>query len=385
MLKCRLIGWVVLTLVISAEAQNTEQVPKNMPEHNGQFSAWTLYNPDNPVPLLAGSRYIPQLNYAISLNKNNKIDFEVSANIFGNIGYRSIDSISTHGGIRTYRAWGRYSSKQLEVRIGLQKINFGSATMLRPLRWFDQVDPRDPLLLTNGVWGVLGRYYFLNNTNIWLWCLYSNHSVKGIEFLTTKKGYPEFGGRVQYPVSSGEAGLSFHHRMADSRNLNNTIPEYDVIPENRIGLDARWDKVIGVWIEGVWVNKGENLGKYSNREIFTAGTDYTFGIGSGLSIIAEHMVIANDEKAFSFRDATNFSALTLSYPIGMFDKLTFITYFDWHNKSAYRFVNWQKEFNKTSLYIMGYWNPIDSMLPVTSSEENILGGAGIQLLFAFNH
>ena len=68
----------------------------------------------------------------------------------------------------------RYSSDQFELRLGLQKINFGSASMLRPLMWFDQMDPRDPLHLTDGVWGLLARYYFLNNANIWLWGLYGN-------------------------------------------------------------------------------------------------------------------------------------------------------------------------------------------------------------------
>lgn len=33
---------------------------------------------------------------------------------------------------------------------------------------FDQVDPRDPLKLTDGVRGLLGRYCFLNNADIWL-------------------------------------------------------------------------------------------------------------------------------------------------------------------------------------------------------------------------
>jgi len=55
----------------------------------------------------------------------------------------------------------------------LQKINFGSATLFRLLMWFDRIDPRDPLKLTDGVYGLLLRYYFHNNTNIWLWGLYS--------------------------------------------------------------------------------------------------------------------------------------------------------------------------------------------------------------------
>jgi len=55
--------------------------------------------------------------------------------------------------------WIRLSTKQFELRAGLQKINFGSATLLRPLMWFDKIDPRDPLQLTDGVYALLARYY----------------------------------------------------------------------------------------------------------------------------------------------------------------------------------------------------------------------------------
>ena len=68
---------------------------------------------------------------------------------------------------------------------GLQKINFGSAVLLRPLMWFDSLDPRDPLQLTDGVYAVLLRYYFPNNANLWAWALYGNDSPKGWESAAT--------------------------------------------------------------------------------------------------------------------------------------------------------------------------------------------------------
>ena len=117
------------------------------------------------------------------MEKKRLIDFEASANIYGNAGIHFFDSASADGNISPYRVWGRYSTKQLEVRLGLQKINFGTATMLRALRWFDEVDPRDPLQLTDGVWGGLARYYFLNNTNIWIWVLYGTDRPKGMELM----------------------------------------------------------------------------------------------------------------------------------------------------------------------------------------------------------
>jgi len=35
-----------------------------------------------------------------------------------------------------YRGWIRYSGSQFEARVGLQKINFGPAQLLRSLKWF---------------------------------------------------------------------------------------------------------------------------------------------------------------------------------------------------------------------------------------------------------
>ena len=67
---------------------------------------------------------------------------------------------STDFRFKPYRLWLRYSTSHLEIRAGLQKINFGSSNILRPLMWFDKMDFRDPLMLTDGVYALLGRYYF---------------------------------------------------------------------------------------------------------------------------------------------------------------------------------------------------------------------------------
>ena len=105
----------------------------------GQLSAWALYNGGLDLPIYMGGRYIPQLNYEVKLPDDKQIDFEASANISGNFGFNPFDTISSYGTIKPYRLWGRYSTRQLEVRVGLQKINFGSAHLLRPLMWFRRI------------------------------------------------------------------------------------------------------------------------------------------------------------------------------------------------------------------------------------------------------
>jgi len=351
----------------------------------GQLSVWALYNGGLELPVYTGGRYIPQLNYEIHLQDDQLIDFEASINLNGNIGFHPFDTLDANGTIKPYRLWARFSSRQLEVRVGLQKINFGSASLLRPLMWFDQVDPRDPLNLTDGVWGALGRYYFLNNANIWLWMLYGNNDPKGWEMAGTNSKYPEFGGRFQSPIPAGEAGISFHHRVSDTRMLEGILPSYAKVQENRIGLDAKVDLVVGAWLEGSWVNNNENLGSFTNQELFNMGVDYTFGIGNGLYAIFEQLLVAYDEKAFTFEDPITFSLLSLSYPLGIFSNLQGIVYYDWKNSSLYNFINLQRDFRYFSLYLMAYWNPEDYKIPTQEIEQNLYAGRGIQLMFVLNH
>jgi hypothetical protein len=333
---------------------------------------------------MLGGRYIPAVNYSIKLPKQKMIDFEASANIFGTFGFHPFDTSAADGQIKPYRAWARYSSRQFEFRLGLQKINFGSAAILRPLMWFDQIDPRDPLQLTDGVWAALGRYYFLNNANLWIWCLYGNKNPKGWDFAKTNSKYPEFGGRVQVPVPRGEVALSYHYRIADTRGLQN-INAYSEAPENRVGLDGKLNLGFGLWFEGSWIGNTMDLGKYTNQEIFNIGADNTFRIGNGLNVVIEQLFASYDETAFSFSNKVMFTGSSISYPVGIFDNLSGIIYYDWTNSSLYNFVNWKRQFDKITFYLMAYWNPEVYLIPLRSGDTNFYAGKGIQVMFVYNH
>lgn len=369
-----------ILLILSSTAESQDFL-----DFKGQLSAYTHFNPDNNYPWWNGGRYIPQANVALPLDKGRLVDFEASANIYGNLGLKNFNTTATNGNIKPYRVWARYSTHQFELRAGLQKINFGSASILRPLMWFDQLDPRDPLQLTDGVWGILTRYYFLNNANIWLWSLYGNDNPKGWETIKTNSTVPEVGGRLQLPANRGEIAFSYHYRSADSQDLPGTDMQYAKIPEHRMGFDAKFDWVVGCWIEASWKNMSKDMGIYTNQELLNLGVDYTFSLGNGLTVIYEQLLAAYDEKAFRFTENTTFSLISASYPLGMFDNLSFIVYFDWRNKAAYNFVNWQKEFDNLTFHIMGYVNPKDYNIPTQQMDENLFAGTGIQLMLVFNH
>jgi len=348
--------------------------------YKGQFSAWMNYNITGD-DLMAGGRYIPQINYSREYPKSKLFDLELTANAFGNW-YSNTDA---DGDIKPYRAWLRYSSPQFELRGGLQKINFGSATMLRPLMWFDQMDPRDPLQLTDGVWGILGRYYFLNNANIWLWALYGNNKAKGWEWAKTNSTYPEFGGRIQVPIPLGEAAFSYHHRVADLRETGMIVPDYSEAPENRFGIDAKLDWIVGFWVEGAWITNQKNILLLTNQTLINVGIDYTFGVGNGLLAVYEHLVVSSDLEPFEFKNTIDFSLLSLSYPIGLFDNFGAMVYYSWDAEKFYTFLNWQRNYNRISLNLMAYWNPETFDLPQQNFQNNFFGGKGVQFLFVFNH
>jgi hypothetical protein len=352
---------------------------------SGQLSSWINASTGSDLPVWSGIRYIPKLNFSTETSAKGHFDMELSANIFGSAGLRPFDSLTATGNIKPYRAWIRYSSDQFELRLGLQKLNFGSASMLRPLMWFDQMDPRDPLQLTDGVWGILGRYYFLNNANIWLWGLYGNNERRGWEAVPINRKVPEFGGRLQLPFPGGEAAISYHHRIADTRDMGTTIIPFEKVPEDRIGIDAKWDLKAGFWIESSFTHKSKNIGLLTNQLIMNAGIDYTFSAGNGLYAAFEQLLATYDEKPFSFSNITSFSMMTLSYPIGLFDKLSAIVYYNWTGNNVYSFLNWQWQFDNIMFYVMAYWNPESFQLPSQTTAQNIFAGKGIQLMFVFNH
>ena len=368
--------WFV-SIFVSGYSQNGDTLL-----FKGQLSAWFNYSYTNDDFLLGG-RYIPQVNAIKKLKYSCLIDAELSANIYGTLP----GDPNPQGDIKPYRAWMRFSSPQLEIRAGLQKINFGSATMLRPLMWFDRIDPRDPLQLTDGVWGTMGRYYFLNNANIWLWGLYGNKGTKGWEFQATKEKTPEFGGRIQYPIPLGEAALSFHHRTASYVSSPYDIVTYNIptLPENRFGFDAKIDWVVGFWVEASWNSFTKDIGLLTNQTLLNCGADYTFGLGNGLLVTYEHLVAAQDSVPFRFDYKANFSLMSLSYPIGLFDNLSAIFYYSWENEQVYSFLNWQRTYNRISLHLMAYWNPEMMGLPQQNLNSNLFGGKGMQFMFVFNH
>jgi len=352
----------------------------------GRLSGWASLQSLSGTTAYAGLRYIPTLSYTKPGAKFS-FDVEASANAVVSADILPADEARAEARLKPYRLWARLSTDRFEARLGLQKINFGSAALLRPLMWFDRIDPRDPLQVTDGVTGLLVRYYFPGNANIWAWGLAGGGGeTKGWETIPTARRSVEFGGRAQVPVPRGELAFTYHHRRGDLSDRIRTFVAADLtFPEDRFALDGKWDFGPGIWFEGALVRqKSQFLANPDVRQL-NFGADYVFGIGNGLRVLAEHLVVRAAPGPFEPGVGTEFSAAMLSYPAGLFDNLSGVFFYDWTNRDAYSFVSWQHTTDNWQLFLIGFWNPERSGIYPVSSGRSLFGGKGIQVMAVFNH
>ncbi len=92
--------------------------------------------------------------------------------------------------------------------------------------------------------------FFQNNANIWFWSLIGNDKPKGFEFLGgSVRWIPETGGRLQFPLGRGEIALTTHYRKTDVKTALPSTAGKTRFNETRIGIDGKWDAVVGLWFE----------------------------------------------------------------------------------------------------------------------------------------
>ena len=354
---------------------------------DNQISSWAGFSFSKPVKWQTGARYIPSINPSLQLNENAKIDAEISFNSYGNLLFSGFDYDTLNYNLKPYRLWLRYSTSHLELRAGLQKINFGSAYIFRPLMWFDKMDYRDPLQLTDGVYSFLGRYYFNNNVNIWLWTLYGNKKEKGWEIAPSAPKIPEFGGRFQIPLGKGEIAASYHKRIADYSEIIAGMPMITdtLYTEQMFAIDGKWDLGIGLWFELVGkLNDRNNPVTGKMDTYFSLGFDYTFGVGNGLTMISEYFRYANDPPNNQPKVRNNFSTLSLNYPLFLSHSISGLVYYNWDTNDWYRFLNFQLKYDYMSFYLMAFWNPDQSALYRGNDNSGLFTGKGFQLMLVLD-
>ena len=377
---------VILIIALSLALTGTLRGQRVKFRLANQISGWTTANFSDTMRFQTGGRYIPVLSISDSLSGGKMLDAEMAVNGYGNLSYSRFDS-EADGNIKPYRFWLRYSTNRLELRAGLQKINFGSASVLRPLMWFDKTDSRDPLQMTDGVYGLLGRYYFRKTANIWLWGLAGNTKVRGWEVVPTLKRSPEYGGRFQLPVPGGEAALTFHHRRADYADYYQGAPANlpTVFNEEKAGFDGKWDIGPGLWFEYVVKHNDPDNGILPPWETYmNIGLDYTVPLGNGISLATEFFRYANKPKWSKSGIDNRYSVLSANYPFGLMNTFMAMVYYNWDQEEWYRFVYIQRKYDYWSFYLMAFWNPERFSLYGAEKGRNLFTGKGLQFMAVVN-
>ncbi|MCD4651662.1 MAG: hypothetical protein K8S56_07755 [Candidatus Cloacimonetes bacterium] len=320
------------------------------------------------------TRYQPKYMVTIFELDNSYFDIETMGQFLYKHSEFSIGNKDDYIG-KLYRGWLRWNGDSAEIRVGLQKVNFGSAQILRSLAWFDTIDPRDPQENTDGVYSVLCRYYFMNNASIWLWGILSEDKYKGMEIVKSEKHAIEFGGRFQYPTLGGELALSIHRREIDnSMSIDNPA-------ENKLGLDGRWDSGIGAWFESALVSREKDSPFYSLEKWFTSGADYTFATGNGIHVTIEHLYLAVSEDTITTSGREeNSTAIQADYPLNMLDTLVGLSVYNWKTERFAHFLSVRRTYDYLSIQLNLFLNP-----NIENSEQALtLSGNSLQLVLEYN-
>jgi len=354
---------------------------------NGQIVAWTTAQFENPFVLQPGGRFVPSLKGKFNFTENSFFDFEASLNINGNVSFQDWKYTEAIVQIKPYRVLARFGTDKIEIRAGLQKINFGQAKMFRPLMWFDGMDVRDPLQLTDGVYGLLGKYYFNSNGSLWAWGLIGNKNNKGWEFNATEQWKPELGGRLELPLLKGEIAFSTNYRKVHAINsLSSRWNDYQLLNESRIGLDGKWDIGAGIWFENSTTISQKNYIMIPRfQDMWNLGIDYTLPLGNGLGLTVEYLRYHAGNQFFINGNSLNLVGSMISYPLSIMDNLSLMLFYVPGQNMLFNYASWSRTYDKWSIYTIGFWNPVNAeMLSFQSNSKNLFSGKGMQVMVSYN-
>jgi|GEM_PF-1496447 len=309
--------------------------------------------------------------------------------LMGQLEYLKNEGQDRDIGAYWYRYLLRYSGERADLKLGLQKINFGPAQFLRTLQWFDTLNPLDPSGRSDGVEAVLLRMYPHWRVNVWFWALAADRR-DGLNYLLTED--PEnpsifllnretevrqpFGGRVQIQLAAVDLGLSLHHRQPDYAGY-----EYR---EYRAALDLRGEWGIGWWLEAMQIQRGEiQDGDFDRPAYFgwdpfmflekssralTLGADYTMGIGNGIYTMLEYAKRSPSAEFDRLPPKQEQALFMLSYPLGLFDSFMALFLRDMEQEIDSRSLIWLRTYDRLT------WQLMVSSLSMGASDGEYLSG-----------
>ena len=340
----------------------------NIVSFNGQFWSTGYYiNQNSSDSSNIGLGYIPEISSSYIIDDNSMIDFEYAHYIFKNHNSNAISS--------KYRSWARYSNDNLDVRIGLQKIAFGTAFLFRPLAWFDSLDFTSTTGQTDGVEALRFIYSPSNALAMWLWVV--DNDVSG----------QSYGGRMEISsigLLEGDWGFSYHKNTESSQYLlpnqfsyngildrgGDDIIDIDEISDknNRLGIDYRYDGDFGFWIEGCHYMMKEKL------TFLTLGFDYTIPVFNGILLRSETMFSRSSfqSELFSVLSTNIYTAFHLDFSINHINSLSLYSFRNWEEYISDNLIRWSTTYDSFN---------VDYMLTLKPGKFNDI----FQIMFIYNH
>lgn len=341
------------------------------------LSPGIAWDSNNQSQSAAHLRYIPTWSAAQPGSQKWRLDTELAVVFTASYASYTEDFISRAS---WHRAWLRLTSQRFEGRLGLQKITFGQAKLFRPLAWFDTLDPRDPRQFTTGVSGLRLRYDFPNNAGIWVWSVYDQLNIdfelgNFLETITADDQRPHTGLRLVYPLGPGEIGLSTDVAEVNGLNGEKTL-------QQRIGIDGFWDVTVGAWFE--YEHRYLHTDSVSDWAAqLTVGSDYTFGIGNGVTVTGELYTALTGDNILD-GDQLVMGGLMAAYPLTIMDYLNFFAIYSPDYDLGYHYLSWQRTWDNW-LVQCSLFTVTGNISPVTATLLNSAGRRGIQLTIIFNH
>ena len=271
---------------------------------------------DNEEVVILGS-VIMTGTYDFTFNNNSFLSIESSYRLITddvtNKNWRTGDIL-----VRRYRLNLQYKQSFLNYRVGLQDIYFGVGRYLRPLQWFDTLDPINKRAATQGINGFVVKTSTTDSQEIVGWMLFGNNPVRPSDLSSTKKETIEIGGRFQRSIFNGELGFATHARQIE---LNGSRAA-----EYRIGSHYQSNTSIPIWVEQAYMSAAS---KTENQQyiMVMVGSQYMFNIdklGNAVTVLSE---IQYDNKPIASNPAKTLTGvLQLSYPLSLKDTISYVGY-----------------------------------------------------------
>ena len=281
--------------------------------------AWRSSHPEQSLKLL----WQPELDYTIGSFDRARFSSSLSSQSYLT-GLEDKPELDT----KLYRAWGKVDFSAISLCLGLQRINFGTADLIRPQQWFDRLSPLDKSEETEGVVAALGSIALGSTGKMMLWAIRSEDECRGNEFIPSLPDMVEPGARLELPAGPVFTGLSYHYRKAGT----SSFPETE---EHRLGFDLRWDGLFGAWLEssGSYFSSEDEVPYPSLQTAFSLGADYTVGLGNGLYLRQEtgFMHVSGEDFAALHTETLN-TALLISYPMSLLDNVQALGVYDWSSR-----------------------------------------------------